>query len=410
MGSFSIALTGLQAETESLNTIGNNLSNLNTTAFKGQTTEFSDLFYQQLGSNGAGDALQQGLGTRVSSTDTDFTQGTLQTTGNGNDMAIEGNGFFVTNVNGTDELTRAGDFQLSQTGQLETTDGTAVLGYQAVNQAVSASSPLGTLTLPIGETQSAQATSTFSLTANLDSAATTGTAFSTGLTVYDSLGTSHVVTATFTKTATNQWSYSLGLPSGDATGTPTNTTGTLTFDSSGNLTSPSSPVTGITFPGMADGASDLSMTWNMFSSAGTSLLSQTSTSSGATGSLQNGFASGSYTGFTVATDGTVSAQFSNNQNEVVGQIAVATVANEAGLENAGNNNYLTTASSGQASIGGASTGGRGEIENDELEGSNIDISTEFSDLIVAQRGFEANSKTITTYNTVVQDTLNLIQS
>lgn len=408
MGSFSIALTGLRAQSEALNTIGNNLANLNTTAFKDQTAQFSDLFYQQVGSSGSGDLLQQGLGTRVSQTSTDFSQGTLSTTGNATDMAIEGNGFFVLNVGGMQELTRAGDFQLSQTGQLQNSDGYAVEGYPAVNGAVGSNSALGPLSLPIGSTQAPQATSQFSLTANLDSSASVGTQFSTGLTIYDSLGTSHVATVDFTKTANNQWNYSISLPSGDSLGTPSNNTGTLTFNANGQLTSPSSPVSGITFPQMADGASDLSMTWSMFDSSNNGLLTQTSTASSASASTQNGFTAGSYTGFTVDTNGTLAAQFSNGQTQTVGQIALAEVANVEGMERAGGNNYITTAASGAASVGAASTGGRGTVENNTLEGSNVDISTEFSNLIVAQRGFEANSKTITTFDTVTQDTINLI--
>ena len=151
MGSFSIALTGLRAQSEALNTIGNNLANLNTTAFKDQSTSFSDLFYQQVGTAGSGDPLQQGLGVRVSGTESDFSQGSIETTGNSTDLAIQGNGFFVVNNGGTQELTRAGNFQLSSSGQLETTDGTPVMGYQALSGAASGSGPLGTLTLPVGE-------------------------------------------------------------------------------------------------------------------------------------------------------------------------------------------------------------------------------------------------------------------
>ena len=407
MGSFSIALTGLRAQSEALNTIGNNLANLNTTAFKDQTTTFSDLFYQQVGSSGSGDPLQQGLGTRVSGTQSDFGQGSISTTGNATDMAIEGNGFFVINNGGTQELTRAGNFQLSSSGQLQTSDGAAVMGYQALNGKASASGALGTLSLPIGETQAAQATSNFSLSTNLDSSASVGTTFSSALTMYDSLGTSHAATVTFTKTAQNSWGYSVALPSGDATGSA-NTTGTLTFDSSGNLVSPSGNVTGIGFTGLADGAADMNVSWNMFDANNKSTISQTSATSAVAATTQNGYASGSYNGFTIGADGTISAQFSNGQTEAVGTVALASVANVQGLTRAGDNAYVTTAASGQAAIGAAGAGGRGSLEDDALEGSNVDISTEFSNLIVAQRAFEANSKTVTTFDTVTQETINLI--
>lgn len=409
MGSFSIALTGLRAQSAALNTIGNNLANLNTTAFKKQTATFADLFYQQTGTSGSGDALQQGLGTRVSSTQTTFTQGGLETTSNATDMAVQGNGFFVISNGGTQELTRAGNFQLSSNGTLTTTEGNSVTGYQAVGGKVSSASPLGALSLPIGETQAAHATDDFSLTSNLSSAATTGSQFSTAVTVYDSLGTSHVANVSFTKSSTNQWNYAITLPSGDATGTPVNNTGSLTFDASGKLVSPAANVSGISFPGMTDGANDLNMNWNLYDASGNATLSQTSAASSASTTTQNGYASGDYQGFSVDTSGVISAQFSNGQTTTIGQLALASVTNLEGLQRTGDNAYETTAASGVATVGTANVGGRGTISDDTLEGSNVDISTEFSDLIVAQRGFEANSKTITTFDTVTQETINLIR-
>jgi len=409
MGSFSIALTGLNADSTALNTIGNNLANLNTTAFKDQTATFSDLFYQQVGSTGSGDALQQGLGTQVSSTSTDFSEGTLTTTDSSTDMALEGNGFFVVNANGEQELTRAGNFQLDNEGNLTTTSGANVMGYPAVNGTVNAGGTLVPLQVPIGETQSAQASTTFSLTGNLSSSAPVGDTFSTPITMYDSLGTSHVATVSFTKTASDQWGYSVTLPSGDETGTPTGNTGTLTFDTSGNLVSPTSNVSGISFPGMADGAADMSLNWNLFSSSGNATLSQTASASASSATAQNGFASGTYEGFTVDTSGLVTAQFSNGETQTIGQVAVANVANAEGLTDAGNNNYLTTAASGTAAVGTAGNGGLGSIDDDALESSNVNISTEFTNLIVAQRAFEANSKTITTFDTLTQETIDMIR-
>jgi len=409
MGSFSIALTGLSADSTALNTIGNNLANLNTTAFKDQTTTFSDLFYQQVGSSGSGDALQQGLGTRVSSTSSDFSQGTLTTTDDSADMAIQGNGFFVINNNGEQELTRAGNFQLDNEGTLTTTDGSSVMGYGAVNGTVNPGGTLSTLKLPIGATQAAQASSTFSLTGNLSSTAAVGDTYSTPITLYDSLGTSHVATVTFTKTANDQWGYSVALPSGDETGTPTGNTGTLTFDSAGNLTSPSSNVSGITFPGMADGSADMSLSWNLFNSSGNATLTQTSASSASSATSQNGYASGTYESFTVDTSGLVTAQFSNGETQTIGQVAVANVSNVEGLTRAGSNAYVTTAASGAAAIGTASAGGLGTIADESLESSNVDISTEFTNLIVAQRAFEANSKTVTTFDTLTQETIDMIR-
>jgi len=408
MPSFSIALTGLEANSIALDTIGNNLANLNTTAFKDQTTSFSDLFYQNIGSTGSGNALQVGLGTQVSGTNTDFSQGSLSTTTNSTDMALNGSGFFVVDQGGLEQLTRSGNFQLDQSGNLTTTAGAGVMGYAAAKGVVNTNTPLTTLQIPVDATQAAQSTQNFGITANLDAATAVGGTFSTTITMYDSLGTSHAATVNFTKTADNTWSYAISLPAGDATGTPVNNTGTLTFNSSGALLTPAANVAGISFPGMTDGANDMTFNWDLYNSAGAPQIGQTVGTSTATASTQDGFASGSYQSFSVNSAGLITASFSNGQTETIGQIAVASVTNEEGLTVVGENNYQTTAASGAASVGAPGAGGRGSIEDDTLEQSNVDISTEFANLIVAQRAFEANSKTVTTFDTVTQETINMI--
>jgi flagellar hook protein FlgE len=412
MGNFSIALSGLEADSVALNTIGNNLANLNTTAFKGQTTSFEDLFYQQIGQSGSGDAIQLGAGTKVSGTSTDFSEGTILPDANPNpgDMALAGNGFFVVEQSGVQSLTRAGNFQLSSNGDLITQDGQQVMGYAAVNGVVNQNTNLTPITIPVGLNEGAQATQNFSVTANLDSGATVNTSFSTPVQVFDSLGQSHQATVSYTKTATNTWSYAVTLPAGDATGPTANTTGTLTFDSSGNLVSPTGSVTGITFQGLTDGASDLSFNWNLNGSGGSPSISQLAdASSNSAAAVQDGFTSGVFQTFSADQNGVITAQFSNGRTATIAQVAVATVANTQGLTASGNNNFTTTAASGQASIGVAGAGGRGLIDDGALEQSNVNISTEFSNLIVAQRAFEANSKTVTTFDTISQDVLAMIR-
>lgn len=411
MGNFSIALSGLQADSTALNTIGNNLANLNTTAYKGQTTAFEDLFYQQIGQSGSGDAIQVGAGTKVSGTSTDFSEGTLlpDSTAIPTDMALDGTGFFVVEQNGVQSLTRAGNFQISQNGDLTTQDGQSVMGYTAVNGVINQNAAAQPITIPVGATEGAQATQNFSVSANLNSGATVGTQFTSPVTIFDSLGQSHQATITYQKTGTNTsntWSYSIALPPGDSTGTPVNNTGTLTFDNNGNLVSPTN-VTGISFPGMADGASDLSFNWNLTGANGT--LTQLATASTNNGVNQDGFASGNYQTIKVDSSGVISAQFSNGQSKTIGQLAVATVANQQGLVATGGNNFTTTVASGQATLGVAGTGGRGTLDDNTLEQSNINISTEFSNLIVAQRAFEANSKTVTTFDTISQDVIAMIR-
>jgi flagellar hook protein FlgE len=160
---------------------------------------------------------------------------------------------------------------------------------------------------------------------------------------------------------------------------------------------------------LADGASDLTFSWNLNNSSGTPTISQLASASSNTGGSQDGFTSGVYQSFTVDPSGVITAQFSNGRTSTVGQIAVATVANTAGLTASGANNFLTTAASGLATIGVAGAGGRGTIEDDALEQSNVNISTEFSNLIIAQRAFEANSKTVTTFDTISQDVIAMVR-
>jgi flagellar hook protein FlgE len=408
MPSFSIAMSGLQADSVALDTIGNNLANLNTTAFKKQTTTFEDLFYQQIGTSGANDALQVGVGTKVSGTSTSFLQGTLSNTGNSTDMALSGNGFFVVQQDGVQSLTRAGNFQTDEYGNLETVSGEQVMGYGATNGVVTGSGTLEPLQLPIGQTEAAQPTQNFGITANLNAGATTGTQFSTPVTMYDSLGEAHLATVNYTKTGANTWDYSVTLPAGDAAGA-TGNTGTLAFDSSGNLITPASNVPGISFTGLTDGASDMSVNWNLRDASGNAIIGQSTAASSSTGTTQDGFTSGVYESFAVDPAGVVTATFSNQNTVAVGQLAVASVTNLQGLVITGNNDYQTTAASGAATIGVAGSGGRGTIEDDTLEESNVDIATEFSNLIVAQRSFEANSKTVTTFDTITQDTISMIR-
>lgn len=425
MASFSIPLTGLEADSTALNTIANDLANMNTTAFKAQTTNFADLFYQQIGSTGAGDPILEGAGVKVASNETSYTQGSINSTGNNTDVALDGNGFFVVgNGQGAFELTRAGDFTQLANGNLVTTAGLQVMGYPAVNGVVNTNAPLTGISVPVGQVQEPQATGTFNMTANLDAASPAGTQFPAQLTVYDSLGEPHVVTVTYTQTAPNTWGYSAALPAGDFTsGVSTPVTGTLTFNSSGNLTTVT-PTGGvaetvgtapgdvssvpIAFAGLADNASNLNMQWNLLGPGGTPTISQVDTASAVSATTQNGYASGQYQSFTVNSDGTVTVSYSNGQLQNVGQIALANVTNLQGLQLLGDGNYATTLASGTASISTSGSSGLGTLQDGALEASNVNISSEFSDLIIAQRAFEANAKSVTTFDTVTQDTINMV--
>jgi flagellar hook protein FlgE len=406
MPSFSTALSGLESNNTALNTIANNLANMNTIGYKDQTDQFSTLFYQQL-NGGVNGGVQVGVGTQVAMTETDFSNGGPTSTGQSTDMALQGNGFFVIDDNGQQELTRAGDFVLSQSGALQTTSGASVMGYPASNGSVTLGSGVQPIVIPLGQTLAAKQTGSMNIQANLDASAAVGpgTSVPAPVTLYDSLGGAHQATVTFTKTGTNTWDYNIALPAGEAASS-TGTTGTLTFDGNGNLTSPTGTVGGIAFTGLSDGASNMSFSWNLSGTA--SAITQTASASNVASATQDGYTSGSYQGFNVDGNGIVEASFSNGQKEVVGQVAVASVANQQGLQATNNTAYLATLASGSAVIGTAGNAGRGTIEGGALESSNVDVSTEFSALIVAQRAFEANSKSVTTFDQATQEAINMI--
>lgn len=424
MASFSIPLTGLNADSTALNTIADDLSNMNTTAFKSQSTNFADLFYQQVGSTGSGDPIQVGAGVQVATNETDFTQGSINSTGNATDVALNGNGFFVVgDGNGSYEFTRAGNFSLTSDGNLVSANGLGVMGYPAVNGVVNTNAPLAPINIPVGQVQQPQATTTLNMTANLDATASTGTSFPGQVTVYDSLGAPHIATVTYSQTGPNTWSYSAALPAADfASGVSTPITGTMNFDSSGNLasvttggiTTPVGTAAGdissvpLNFAGLVDGAANLNMNWNLLSSSGAPTISQVDASSAVSATAQNGYAPGQYQSFAIGSDGTVTVSYSNGQKQNVGQLALANVTNLQGLKMLGNGDYATTLASGTPSIGTSGTAGLGTLQDGALEQSNVNISAEFSNLIVAQRAFEANSKAVTTFDTVTQETINMI--
>jgi flagellar hook protein FlgE len=412
MSAFSIPLSGLAASSDSLNVIANNLSNLNTDGYKDENLNFADVFNQVQGVSGNGDPIQIGSGVQVSGQTGNFTNGTVSSTGIASNMALQGNGFFVVKdaANQT-SYTRDGDFTVNSQGQLCTPEGQLVMGYPAVNGVISTTAALSPISVNQASNIPAVATSNFQLNANLNASATVGTSFSTPITIYDSLGASHVMTVQFTNTAANTWNYSISLPSADTGGTGTTTTlatGTLNFNSSGILTAPASPITGINIPTLADGAAPMTLSWNLDGTGATPTITQQDASSATNSSTQNGYGVGTLTGYSVLADGTVQGQFSNNQTMSLGQVAIASFANVQGLTQLGSNDYQPTFSSGTAVVGQAGAGGDGTITGGAVEESNVNLSTEFANMIVAQQGYEANAKVLTTMDQVSQATIQLI--
>jgi flagellar hook protein FlgE len=415
MSAFSIPLSGLSTSSSELNVIADNLANLNTDGYKDQSLTFSDIFNGMQGSSGNGDPIQLGSGVQIESTTSNFSSGSPTATGISSNMALQGNGFFV--VQGSNNqlsYTRAGNFTTNNAGQLVTPNGQLVMGFPAVNGVVSTNGALGPISVSQSGTIPGSATTSFSMDTNLDADSTSGTTFSSPITIYDSLGNPQTLNVTFTNASTtatpNTWSYSISLPaSATSTGTAeTVGSGTLTFNTSGQLTNPTGSVTPLNITNLADGAAPLSLTWNLNGSSGSPTITQLASASATTTTDANGFAVGTLTGYSVLADGTVEGQYSNNQTLALGQVAVASFANEQGLQQTGSNDFEATLASGAAVIGQAGNGGNGTIVGGSVENSNVDLSTEFANMIVAQQGYEANAKVLTTMDQVSQATIQLI--
>jgi flagellar hook protein FlgE len=414
MSIFSTPLSGLNASSSALATISNNLANMNTDGYKSQSTVFSDVFYQNLGTSGNNDPIQTGFGVQVQGTSTDLTNGNVSSTGVESNMALDGSGYFITSdADGALQYTRSGDFRTNTSGQLVTPGGSLVMGYPATGGIVNTNASLQPINVGQGAS-TAGATSTFSMTTNLDASASVGDSYSpTPFAVYDSLGGAHLLSITYTKTGDDTWSYNVTVPSSDiqnGTGSTTSLgSGTLTFDSSGALASPTGNLQLNAVGPFTNGAATMDPTWELSTSGG-SLITQTASTSTTSAQSQNGYAAGILSGYSVLTDGTVQGTFSNGQTRPIGQVAVANFSNPEGLQLLGNNVYQVTASSGQPVVGTAGTGGRGTIIGSSVEQSNVDVATQLSDLIVAQRSYEANAKAITTLDQIEQDTISMKSS
>ncbi len=409
--SFSTALSGLSAFSTAIDVVGNNLANLNTPGFKQSAVSFHDLVTQSLGA-GLGET-QVGFGVGRPITLRQFSQGAIQTSAGPLDAAIQGDGFFVVRApNGGIQYTRGGNLQLDNQGNMVAATGEKLQGWASANGNVNTNAPIGDIVVPVGTLKPPQATSNLSVDVNLDAAGTAGpppTSFSTSLETYDSLGNSHTVTISFTRSATaNQWDYSFNFPSSDVTSPITPVTGTLTFDGGGHLTSPSltDPAPTLAITGLSSGASDMSIGWNIFNGA-TPRLTQYAQTSSTSALTQDGSAASSLTHVGVSDGGKILAQFSNGTQSIVGQMAMATVRNPESLIAVGNSMFQLSARTALPAIGLPGTGGRGMVLGGAIEGSTVDIAKEFTNLIVFQRGYQANARVITAVDEVSQETINL---
>ncbi|GAA1156502.1 flagellar hook protein FlgE [Nesterenkonia sandarakina] len=384
--SLNSGISGLRSHQTMLDTTGNNIANVNTAGFKGQTTQFQDTLSQmRQGATGAADTTgggnpaQVGLGVQVAGTSTNFTQGSAQSTGRATDMMISGDGFFVLQKGGEQILSRAGNFDFDARGRLVSPDGGIVQGRMAVNGQLPAGGGLQDIVLPLGLTAPGAATTTAGVQGNLPRGAAVGETRTLDREIFRADGSSDTLQLTFTRTASG-W----GVNGSSAGGTGN---ATLTQNAAGALNGGTLNVGGV--------AVDLSGLTG-YAGLDTASIGE-----------QNGTAAGVLQTYTLGADGALTGRFSNGAQQVIGQIMLGQVANPAGLEKVGSSGYALTANSGAMGLLTPGTAGVGTLAGGMLEMSNVDLSQEFTNLIVAQRGFQANARIITTSDEVLQELTNL---
>jgi len=419
-------VSGLTAEGETLGIVGENVANTNTVGFKRSRAVFENILGGAIGSTDAA-----GGGVRLADAQQIFAQGAIVNTGQATDVALSGDGFLV--VNGTvggvtgEFYTRAGQLTIRNDGVVVTQGGLTVQGYQGRQD--------GTFDPSVGKIQLATAqlppkpTGAMSITANLDASAATpaadwdlqnpgpGSNLSTSLTVYDSLGQPHPVDVYFRKTDVGTWDVHVLAKGSDIAGGTAGENveigvGQVTFDTSGALstvnwgTAPRASWTGAT----PDQALNLSF-GEPLADGGTGLggTTQFGSPSAISAQSQDGYGSGDLQGVKIGPDGVVSGVYSNGQTVGVGKIAIAKFMSNEGLGRAGQNCWFATRDSGEPALGGPGEGGRATLVAGSLEQSNVDIAEQFVDLIAHQRAFQANSKTITTADQMLQELMQIKQ-
>lgn len=432
LNSMYSAVSGLQANGQGMSIISDNISNVNTVGFKKSRGNFQDLMSMTV--LGVGNFSQIGMGSALMNVQQLFGQGAFENSTNATDMSINGGGFFM--VSGTVEgttstfYTRAGQFVFDKDGYLVNQQGLKVQGY-----AVNPTDPTGAITGGIGDIRitdtqiQPQATANMELNANLDSnataipagfgtpttfdGATQASNFHTVVTVYDSLGNAHDMTTYFTKTADNTWSWNAVVPGSDVGSTDEISilgSGTVTFDTDGNLTTltPNPPViNNIAFTG----ATPQSITLDLGTPGATDPnnigLTQYAGNSATLFASQDGFATGNLRYINVNEDGLITGAYSNGETLNLGKVALANFQSNTGLKKLGGNLWGETTDSGVPLVGEANTGSRGTIMGNTLEQSTVDLAEEFVDMIVTQKAFEANSKSIQTTNTMLDTVMQL---
>ncbi len=393
------AVSGLDVHQQWMDLIGNDIANVDTIGFKSQNMDFASLFAQTTSqgnaptaTSGGTNPIQIGLGATVGSVSTDESNGALQETNIATNVALQGSGMFVlNNGSGGDVYTRMGDFSTDSSGYLvEGTSGDRVEGWMATNGVLPQenSSTLQDITLPNTQVLPPQATSSVTYSGNLDVAATSSV--TAPITVYDSLGNTWTLNFTFSPSGTSDvWNWQATVPAGAGGGT---FNGTITFKSNGTFQS----MTGGPITMNPTGAAAQTITPNF--SAVTQLNETTSVS----GSNQNGTSAGTLSSLSVSNTGVITGSFSNGQTQTLAQVAVASFANPQGLVQTGDGVYSVGNNSGLAQIGVAGVGGRGTMDSGYLEGSNVNLALELTEMMDAERGFQANTQVVTTVLQMLQ--------
>jgi flagellar hook protein FlgE len=413
MGALFSGVSGLRNHQTRMDVIGNNIANVDTVGFKSSRMTFKEAFLQTLqgatrpaGTNGGINPMQIGQGMNVGSIDMLYTQGSLETTGQPLDLAIQGDALFVLGNGQRQFFSRAGNFQIDAQGRLVSpSSGLIVQGINAdPTGAFSSSSSIGDVQLHLGDKAPAKQTSQIGLTGNLDAGATVGTTHAMGITTYDSAGAPHDVTITFTNTGPGQWSWAATCPTAPVT--PAGS-GTVTFNANGSLAS-------FTYPG---GGTSLTLTpasgtpFNVTINPGTvnaiDGLAGFANPSNAVVNSQDGYAAGDLVNYSVDGNGVITGFFSNGVSRPMAQIALASFNNPAGLLRDGNNLFEQSPNSGAPVIGFAGTTSSSSLTPGALESSNVDISTEFTNMIITQRGFQANARVITTADEMLSELVNM---
>lgn len=442
------AVSGLRNHQTAMDVIGNNISNVNTTAFKAGRATFKESFSQILngasrptdGSGGV-NPLEVGLGMQLASVDTVFTQGNLESTGVTTDMAVQGNSFFVVHQGTSTYYTRAGNFQPDANGKLVSpTNGSVLQGRMATNGVLN--DKLTDIVIPQGQTTPAKASTRVTMAGNFDSSANVITAADpnnptdaeladpnnahsvTHMTlpsgVYDSLGLTHDMTLIAWKVSPTQWNfkvdptnvnydntkpYSFG-PDTQSSPAAATTPWQFTFNADGTINTTASNIPQVSFTPPGNGNA---VTLTLDPGSGATGLTSYVGGTSAVLRDQDGYGAGVMTGFTIGQDGTIVGSYSNGTNQALGQVALADFNNPEGLEQVGDNMYTISANSGSPVIGYSGRETSSTIASGSLEMSNVDLAQEFTDMIITERGFQANGKMITTSDEMLQTLINLRQ-